>query len=217
MAARTRMERRIRLDRLHPVRRPAAGDKSAFGPLCRRQQQDRARGLPLFLGRGWDLPNRALRIAALLDKTPRQSPTTSAAIQPDTFSLMAAQLVPLMRRIAPRTAAERAALARLRRWDFHMDRDKVAPLLFTAYLRAFSRMVLFGRFGRAIAPYWDLKPQVMETVLTRRPDWCARPNPAGSAPGRGCARLLRAALDRALAALSRAYGPDIAGWRWGRA
>jgi penicillin amidase len=172
---------------------------------------------PYFLGRGWDLPNRALRIAALLDKTPRQSPATSAAIQADTFSLMAAQLVPLMTRITPRTAAERAALARLRRWDFHMDRDKVAPLLFTAYLRAFSRMVLFGRFGRAIAPYWDLKPQVMETVLTRRPDWCARPNPAGSAPGRGCARLLRAALDRALAALSRAYGPDIAGWRWGRA
>ncbi|HZU91495.1 MAG TPA: penicillin acylase family protein [Stellaceae bacterium] len=172
---------------------------------------------PYFLGRGWDLPDRARRIATLLDRTPRQSPEASAAIQADTFSPMAARLVPLMARLAPHSARERAALARLRQWNFHMDRDQVAPLLFTAYLREFSRTVLFGRFGAAIAPYWDLKPQVMEIVLTKRQDWCGSPQRGESDPGGGCAARLRAALDRTLAALSRAYGPDMAGWRWGRA
>jgi penicillin amidase len=170
---------------------------------------------PYFLGHDWDLPDRALRIAALLDKTPLQTPAASAAIEADTYSLMAARLVPLMTRIAPRTALERAAIARLRQWNFHMDRDKVSPLLFTAYLREFSRMILYGRFGTAIAPYWDLRPRVMETVLTRKQDWCA--DPKRSDPAAGCAARLRTALDRALAALGRAYGPDMARWRWGRA
>ncbi|HJU15433.1 MAG TPA: penicillin acylase family protein [Stellaceae bacterium] len=175
---------------------------------------------PYFLGRSWDLPDRAERIMALLDQTRRQNIAASAAIEADTFSPMAARLVPLMTRIAPRDALARAALARLRRWNFRMDRDKVSPLLFTAYLRAFSRMVLYGRFGKAIAPYWDLKPQVMEIVLTRRTDWCGPPDRAGASQGkpeRGCAALLERALDRALAALSRAYGPDIRTWHWGRA
>lgn len=178
---------------------------------------------PYYLGRDWDLPNRAERIAALLDRTPLQSPAASATIEADTCSLMAARLVPLMTGITPRTALERAALARLRRWNFHMDRDKVSPLLFTAYLREFSHMILFGRFGKAIAPYWDLKPQVMETVLTTRQDWCERAHRVAAASdprpsaGPDCAALLTAALDRALNRLSRAYGPDIAGWRWGRA
>ena len=30
-----------------------------------------------------------------------------------------------------------------------MDRGKVEPLLFTAWLREFSRAILFGRFGDA--------------------------------------------------------------------
>ncbi len=170
---------------------------------------------PYFLGHDWDLPDRALRITALIDETPIQTPAASAAIEADTFSLMAARLLPLMMRITPRTALEREAIKRMRRWNFHMDRDKVSPLLFTAWLREFSRMVLYGRFGKAIAPYWDLRPQVMETVLTRKPDWCDDPKQPD--PAAGCAARLRAALDRALAALDRAYGPDMAKWRWGRA
>ena len=41
-----------------------------------------------------------------------------------------------------------------------MDREKVEPLLFTAWLREFSRAVLFGRFGEAVSDYWDLRPRV---------------------------------------------------------
>jgi penicillin G amidase len=169
---------------------------------------------PYFLGRDWDLPNRAERIAALLARTPVQTPAASARIEADIYSLMAAQLLPLMLRIDPEDAAARAALARLRHWNFHMDRDRVAPLLFTAWLREFSHRLLFGRFGDAIADYWGLHPRVMEAVLRERPDWCA----GAKAPrAEDCVRLLAKSLDAALAELRRAYGDDLAQWRWGRA
>src|SRR5271167_3579275 len=66
-----------------------------------------------------------------------------------------------MIRGTPRNAASGEAIDRLRDWDFHMDRDKVEPLLFTAWLREFSREILFGRFGDAVSGYWDLKPRAM--------------------------------------------------------
>ena len=47
----------------------------------------------------------------------------------------------------------------------------------------------------------------METVLTAHPEWC----------GESCDRLLATALDAALAELSRAYGPEMLQWQWGRA
>jgi penicillin amidase len=169
---------------------------------------------PYFLGRDWDLPNRAVRIAQLLDATPAQTPAASAAIEADTYSLMAAQLVPLMTQIEPADAAARAAIAQLRHWNFRMDRDQVAPLLFTAWLRAFSHAVLFGRFGDAVEDYWGLRPQVMRAVLTERPDWCDDPRHPGTET---CAARLAQSLDAALAELRRAYGDDMAQWRWGRA
>jgi penicillin amidase len=172
------------------------------------------RGYRYFLSRDWDLPSRAERIAALLKKTPEQTPAASAAIEADTLSLMAQQLVPVMTRISPAGAAAGEALDRLRHWDFRMDRDAVAPLLFTAWLREFSHRVLFGRFGDVIADYWDLKPQVMLRVLTERPDWCADPKHPGKET---CAALLARSLDAALAALRSTYGEDMAQWRWGRA
>jgi penicillin amidase len=169
---------------------------------------------PYFLSRDWDLPNRAERINALLDRNSVQTPATSAAIQADTFSLMAERLVLLMTRIAPADQASRDAIGLLRRWDFHMDRDKAAPLLFTAWLRQFSYTVLFGRFGGAVAGYWDLKPRVMETVLTERQDWCDDPKRPGSET---CAVRLAQSLAAALAELRHAYGGDITRWQWGRA
>ncbi|HLY47422.1 MAG TPA: penicillin acylase family protein [Stellaceae bacterium] len=189
-----------------------------------------------FLSHDWDTPNRAQRITELLAATPRQTPAASAAIQADTLSLAARRLVPLMTRIAPQSAVARDAVARLRGWDFRMDTGEVAPLLFTAWLRAFARDMFAAHLGAAAADYWDLKPQIVEAVLTAHPEWCAPQNgphpdpppqagegqgggPPGkiTAPTESCDRLLAAALDAALRDLARAYGPDIAQWTWGRA
>jgi penicillin amidase len=168
---------------------------------------------PYFLSRDWDLPNRAERIEALLAATPVQTPASSAAIQADTLSLMAQHLVPLMTSIAGVNENAGEAVERLRGWDFRMEMDKVEPLLFTAWLREFSRSILFGRLGDAVSDYWDLRPRVMEAVLTERPDWCDDPKRPGE---ESCGSRLAEALDAALARLRRDYGADMAQWQWRR-
>ena len=169
---------------------------------------------PYFLSRDWDLPNRAERIEALLAATPVQTTASSAAIQADTLSLMAQHLVPLMTSIAVVNEDTREAVERLRRWDFRMDMDKIEPLLFTAWLREFSRSILLERFGDAVSDYWDLRPRVMESVLTERPDWFDDTKRPGA---EGCGSRLAKALDEALARLRRDYGADMAQWQWRRA
>jgi penicillin amidase len=169
---------------------------------------------PYFISRDWDLPDRAERINALLDATPLQTPATSAKIQTDRLSLMAARLVPLMTRIAPTEPASIKAIDILRHWDFRMERDEAAPLIFTAWLREFAHAVLVGRFGKAEAGYWDLRPEVMQAVLSQRPDWCGSPN---RPPTETCAARLEQSLTAALVELRGAYGDDMANWQWGQA
>jgi penicillin amidase len=116
-----------------------------------------------------------------------------------------------MTRTMPSGPLAQEAIRRLERWDFRMDRQKVAPLLFVAWLREFSRAVLFGRFGNVVRDYWDLRPQVMESILRDHRGWCKNRGHAG------CRVLLAATLDAALEKLKAGYGADMASWRWGRA
>ena len=64
------------------------------------------------------------------------------------------------------------------------------------------------------ASYWDLRPRVIEAVLTERPDWCADPKRPRTET---CAARLAQSLVAALAELRQAYGDDMAHWQWGRA
>jgi penicillin amidase len=169
---------------------------------------------PYFVSRDWDLPNRAERIEALLAATPIQTTSSSAAIEADTLSLMAQRMVPLMTRINGADEMSNKAILSLRRWDFHMDRDRAEPLLFTAWLREFSHEILLNRLGDAATGYWDLKPRVIEAVLTEREDWCDAPKQGAH---KSCTARLSEALVAALAQLRRAYGADMTQWRWERA
>jgi penicillin amidase len=141
-------------------------------------------------------------------------------MQADTVSLAARRLVPLMTRIIPDDNLSREAIDRLQAWDFRMDADTVEPLLFAAWLRAFAHLVFFGQLGDAAGEYWDLRPQVIEAVLTGHAEWCAErkePVPKEVREQTACDGLLARALDDALAALGRDYGPEMAQWQWGRA
>lgn len=166
---------------------------------------------PFFLSRDWDLPNRAARIDQLLEATPRQSAAASAAIQADTLSLMAEDLLPLMLRIEPRDKSMADALALLRSWDGRMDRNQAAPLLFTAWLRELNRAI-FARLGDASDDFTapSPHPDVIRLILTEHADWC-------DGRTKTCAEELTASLGRALAALAKRYGAAMEQWRWGDA
>jgi penicillin G amidase len=168
---------------------------------------------PFFLGRDWDTPYRAQRIASLLDRQP-QSPESTAAIQRDIFSTAADRLLPLMLDAPASTPRARSALERLKAWDRRMDKDKVEPLIFTAWLRELNRTLLADKLGGAFEDYWSLHPEVIESILREHTDWC---DDRTTVVVEVCSEQLASALDRALDELTRAYGSDMDEWRWGRA
>jgi len=171
-------------------------------------------GFPYFLGRDWDSPYRAERIAALIDQRAQHSLDSMAAIQRDIYSPMAEQLLPMMLSTLATTPQARAAIALLKGWDRRMDKDKVEPLIFTAWLRDFNRAVFANRLGTAFDDYWSLRPEAIAGILTAHQDWCD--DRILTVP-KTCAEQLSGSLLSALDELTAAYGPDMDEWRWGRA
>jgi penicillin G amidase len=169
---------------------------------------------PYFLGRDWDEPFRAQRIAALIDQRAQQSLDSMAAIQRDIYSPMADRLLPLMLTTPATTPQAQAAIERLKGWDRRMDKDKVEPLIFTAWLRDFNRVVFANRLGTAFDDYWSLRPEAIAGILTEHKDWCD--DRILTVP-KNCPEQLSAALLLALDELTAAYGSDMDEWRWGRA
>jgi penicillin amidase len=170
---------------------------------------------PHFIGRDWDIPNRAERIVELLRATPVQNPDHSAAIQADTLSPMAKDLLPLMLKIAPgRDARAAAAMDRLKQWNLRMDDNEVGPLLFTAWLRELNRALFADDLGEVFEDWWDLRPLVVKGVLTEHPAWC---DDRATSSAESCDDQLALSLDRALGFLAERYGDDMAKWSWGRA
>ncbi len=170
---------------------------------------------PYFITNDWELPLRAERIGQLLDATQVQSPETSAAIQRDTVSLMARRLLPLMLTGTSDAPRSREVIRLLKAWDGKMDRDRVEPLLFTAWLREFNRQVIADKLGAQFESYWSLHPDVIESILTAHRDWCDdRDTPSIVET---CEQQLGAALDRSLGELDTRYGGDMSRWKWGEA
>ena len=169
---------------------------------------------PFLITHDWELPYRAARITEMLDATPVQTPDTAAIMQHDVDSIMARRLLPLMLTATPRSAPAQDAMKRLKGWDQRMTRDRVEPLLFTAWLREFNRQILADKLGPMFDSYWALHPDVIENILTNHPDWCDnRETPEVET----CPQQLGAALDRAMEEMGQRFGADMNAWRWGTA
>jgi penicillin G amidase len=168
---------------------------------------------PHFISRDWDYPNRLIRINQLLDAKPKFAPADFAAIQADTYSIMAHDLVPLFTAAPPANDRAAQAIALLKSWNFRMDRDEVGPLIFIAWLREATRQLLEKKMGNEFAEFWAARPLVVRDILTAHRDWCA---PDGGKPG-DCDAVLATSLSTALEQLSALYGEDMSGWRWGSA
>ncbi|MBI4183785.1 MAG: penicillin acylase family protein [Proteobacteria bacterium] len=171
---------------------------------------------PLFLAREWRGGFRARRIGERLDALKGAAGAEDmAAIQMDVRSLAAAELLPLMTRIAPGDEPSRAALALLSAWDGGMAADRPEPLIFADWLRRFTRAAVADELGGAADDYADApRPVFVARVLAGARHWC---DDQGTAEVETCEALLARTLAETVATLGKNYGPDMGGWRWGAA
>ncbi len=170
---------------------------------------------PYYLTYDWSEPYRADRIAELLASRSQHSIESFKEIQGDIVSGAAKEFLPLL--LAAPTSSQRAAEAKalLARWDHRMDRNRPEPLIYVAWYRELTRLVLADELGAFFEDYWGLKPRVMRAALG---------NPASALCDdrtteieETCANQIAAALDRALGDLTDRYGDTMDRWQWGDA
>ena len=151
---------------------------------------------PHYLGREWEAPYRAMRIHALLD-----SKAGHAAIQNDTVSLSARELLPLLLAAVPDV--------RLRAWDGDMDRRRPEPLIYMAWVREAMQAVFADELGPLFEDWWAYRPLVLRHALLERPAWC---DDARTKPKETCEDRLALAHRRAVAFLQEGYGAEAPPW-----
>ena len=151
---------------------------------------------PYYLGREWEAPYRALRIETLLD-----AGAAHAAIQNDTVSLSARELLPYLLSAVPDV--------RLQAWDGDMARNRPEPLIYMAWVREAMRAVFADELGPLFEAWWAYRPLVLRRALLDRPAWC---DDTGTKAKETCEDRLALAHRRAVAFLQERYGAETPPW-----
>lgn len=161
----------------------------------------------------WADPYRAARITEILGSGRLFSVAEMTRVQNDSLSLPARALVPLLRDLPFANALSGRARDILIGWDYVLDKDSVAAGIYTMWqrrLRANVREALVPPEARASVP-------ASLIGLKRLIDWMHAPDGRfGTNPTAARDALLTRSLDEAVAELSKRFGPDPAGWQYGR-
>jgi penicillin amidase len=151
---------------------------------------------PHLIGHDFHASHRAARITELLEERDDHTVDSSRAIQADTVSLVAMELL-------PRFPFTGAAAGLLERWDRDLTAGSAAGALWEVFVDELSRRAVHGE-----------EPLVAE-YLTDRELFRCRALPRlldeDALPPEQVDGALTAAWDRCAAAM----GPDPASWRWG--
>jgi penicillin amidase len=176
---------------------------------------------PHFITSEWAEPYRARRIEQLLQDRAVHSVESFKQMQADTLSLMVTDILPLLLAapLKPQTVNSELSTthAMIAAWDGVMGANRAEPLIFQAWYRELTRLILADELGETFQPLWRFRPVLIRNILMNadgQARWCAniatgRPTP--------CHELIAEALDLALSDLKARYGSDISRWRWGDA
>ncbi len=165
-------------------------------------------GFPYFITAKWEDGYRVERIRQMIEGGSHFDLDAMAGMQIDDLSLAAQRLAPLLLAKMPEPA--------LGNWDYRMDRDKAAPLIFDAWLRQFAHLLLDARLQGTFANFWFWDAPLVDEALRGGPASALCDDP-GTRAVEDCVLRVKQAHDLAIKALIRAYGPDKSAWRWGNA
>lgn len=187
-------------------------DSGARGWIATANQRIHGADYPHFLTQDWAAPYRQERIEAMLAQTPKHTPDSFRAMHADQQSAATVRLLPFLQKTASDHPLAAAAQAALRDFNGEMRLGSAAPLIYSAWVDAFTRSVIGERLGQARfeAMYGKrLFRNAVEGILERNDtSWC------GAA---GCAAASSLALADALNRLKAVHGDDVSTWRWGDA
>ena len=147
------------------------------------------------------------RVAHMLDATPHAGVADCAALQHDTFSQLALDVVELLGSVPPDLTS---AASLLRAWNGRIEADSPAAALYEIWWTRLERAL----YAVLIPPHLrELLPgpinATVQLGLLRTPDTRLGPVPATARD-----TMLVETLRAAMAELRQRLGPDMAAWRW---
>jgi len=169
---------------------------------------------PYVLTTDWAEGYRQRRILEELLAREKHSLESFKALQTDVTSLMALEFLPRLLLVPPVDARSRQAVEMLTVWDGRMAAERPEPLLFSAWYRELTRLVMADELGSRFEEAWALRPTFMANALSGRNRWCDN---VATAEAETCDQLIARALTLALDWLEARYGSDPAAWRWDEA
>ena len=187
-------------------------DAGERGWIATANQRIHAADYPHFITQDWAPSYRQERIETLLEATPQHTVASFQAMHGDLQSAATVRLLPFLQKTPSSHPLAAAAQAQLKGFSGEMRAELAAPLIYTAWVDAFTRQVVGERLGQARFETMygkRLFRNAVEGILERNDKaWC------GEA---GCEAASTRALDRALDQLRLKHGDDVAAWRWGEA
>lgn len=174
---------------------------------------------PYPLGYEWDRDARVRRIRQLLEARPVHDVASFAAIQQDTVSLEARDLVPkLIANLAmhpPQDPLATEGRIRLADWDGDMRADRPEPLLFAAWLREIERGLIGDDLEDQTDSVTGWRFDLVSAVVGDNPMTQKLCDDVTTPGVEDCSVVIADAFDRALATLAGQYGRRMIDWRWG--
>jgi penicillin amidase len=176
-------------------------------------------GYPRMIALDFDPEHRAQRIKELLSA--RDKPFTverMREIQLDDRERFAVDVLPGMLALAkPTEARATKAHAMLKAWDLRMRPDRPEPLMFAAWMRAFTKALAADELGELFPRVWNDRPSFITAVIAGEAAAASFCDDAATKTAETCADVLTASLASAMSELTDTYGEDLAAWRWGEA
>jgi len=109
---------------------------------------------------------RAWRLNQLLATQQKATVNDMFAIQQDTYSILAANTLPIMLRYVPAKLDNWVApmVADLRKWDYRLDAHSTAATLYQVWWSYFYKDLWSGRFGAVPDGFWPLPERTMQLM-----------------------------------------------------
>ncbi|MFN2589784.1 MAG: penicillin acylase family protein, partial [Actinomycetota bacterium] len=173
---------------------------------------------PYVLGKDFLPPFRARRIVELITGRPTHDEASFRAIQTDTVSLAARELLPRLLQVEPADDRQKQAVQLLANWNHDMAADSAAAALYQLWCLHVAKAILGPRLGPELfSHYFGVREWTNTFQYQVLPNLLAYPTAEWFGEDGGDARdeVLRSALGSALDELAERLGPDMAGWRWG--
>ncbi len=180
---------------------------------------------PINISFDWDASYRIRRLEKELSGRAYHSRDGFVALQNDSVSEMARAVLPLIAREfwwgsdseIEVDRRRQQVIEMLARWNGDMDQHSPEPLIFSEWMRMLTRRLAADELGPLLEDVEGEQPLFVERVfrdVNGAGAWCD----VDKTPEKEtCPQMAALALDDALASLSREYGSNIQGWRWGAA